>query len=100
VESLIGSIITCAEGDDVLLPKSKVSLLNNHLTLFLTVLFQPPSQSNKKGNAKKTNTEPQVHTPKSLDLSPIARRQRVLDLCDQDVTFLVDADTSAEVISF
>jgi hypothetical protein len=41
----------------------------------------------------------QVHTPESLGLHPIARRQEVLDLCGQDISLLVDADTDAEVAS-
>lgn len=59
-------------------------------------MHQPPSRRSKTAKQHVTPTI-QVHTPDSLGLKPIARRQEVLDLCEQDITLLVDADTDAEV---
>jgi hypothetical protein len=58
---------------------------------------QPPSRQSKAAKQHVTPTI-QVHTPESLGLKPIARRQEVLDLCEKDITLLVDADTDAEVV--
>lgn len=103
MESLVGSIITCADKDDILPPKPKVCLYNSYRDSDLSMLFQQSIKSNKKGNnkgkgkAKKATIEPKVHTPESLNLSPIARRQDVLNYCNQDITHLEDVDTGAIV---
>jgi hypothetical protein len=59
-------------------------------------MCQPRSRRSK---ATEKHVTPEVHTLESLGLKPIACHQEVLDLCEQDITLLVDADTDVEVVS-
>jgi len=101
-DSLIGSIITCANTDDILTSKvSNISLMHYFNWQFSLTLYYKPSSCKRKdkGNSKKTPPKLVVHSPDSLGLKPIGHRPEVYSACGKDINVLVEKGTDTNVTS-